>query len=521
MKKKGIYSLATAMLTGLLLLSGCSVKIDTENRNNSIETYQVQYDLNGGTLLEGELIQIVERGDVAKEPKTEREGYKFDGWTRSSENIISDRVIQAKWKTAYQVEFDPAGGELVSGELVQQVGEGDMPRTPAVSKSGMNFKGWSPAVKETYEDARYEATWSRIQSSAQEIYKLIAPAVAEITVYDEKGQEESFGSGFFIDSEGKLVTNYHVMDGAYIATALLNDGNEYEITDILASNKNLDIAIVQADITGNEHLALSDTSVMTGETVYALGSSRGFTGTFSQGIVSNASRLFGDEKYIQITAPISPGNSGGPLVNVYGDVVGINTMTYAEGQNLNFAIDIGELKNLDMDSPMSMEEFYEKTSYEQSMTQATEKFLSQAEYVEQESNDAYPLADGLSESYSAGSLSGKEDHDIFYMYTEKPGRILFEAIPFRVQECDAINGQVTMFKDDNYEDLDDLQVLDVLSPSEDYDFTMELISDIEADTPGIYFMDLSLNEEYETEEPVYYLARVTFIEEGDQDVDID
>ncbi|MCR4656891.1 MAG: trypsin-like peptidase domain-containing protein [Lachnospiraceae bacterium] len=517
MKVKKVCYRAAAILAGMLFLNGCSVTIDTENRNNSIESYQVQYDLNGGTLIEGELLQTVQRGDMAKEPKTEREGYKFDGWTRSSENIISDRVITAKWKTAYRVEFDPAGGELVSGELIQQVGEGDLPRTPAVSKPGMNFKGWSPAVRETYEEARYEATWSRIQSSASEIFKLISPAVAEVTIYDEGGQEESFGSGFFVDGEGKLVTNYHVMEGAYSATALLSDGNEYEITDILASNRLLDLAIVQVDISGNEHLVLSDTSVMTGETVYALGSSRGFTGTFSQGIVSNAARYFGDEKYIQITAPISPGNSGGPLVNVYGDVVGINTMTYAEGQNLNFAIDIAELGYLDMDSPMTIEEFYEQTSYEEAMNAAAEKFLSQAEYYEAESNDSYPNADGLTGDYSAGSIYGVEDIDIFYVITEKPGEILFEAVPFRIQECDALDGQVTMFKDDNYEDINDLEVLDTLTPSEDYDFSMELVSVIEADTPGIYFLELSQNLEYETEEPVYYLARATFIEKEDEE----
>ncbi len=517
MEKKRIYP-GFIMIAVCVLLSGCSIRITTGNNNSSIESYRVEYDLNGGTLLEGELIQTVQRGDMAMEPRTEREGYKFDGWSRTSENINSNRVIKAKWKTAYRIEFDPAGGELVSGELSQQVGEGDLPRTPAVSRPGMNFKGWSPTVKEAYEDARYEAVWSRIQASAQDIYKMIAPAVAEVTIYDENGQETGFGSGFFLDDMGRLVTNYHVIEGAYTATALLDDGNQYEITDVLACNESLDLVIVKTDIAHNKYLSVSDQSVMTGETVYGLGSSRGFTGTFSQGIVSNASRYFGDEKYIQITVPISPGNSGGPLVNVYGDVVGINSMTYTEAQNLNFAIDITELGNLDMSSPMTVKEFYEKTTYEKyqrMMSEAAERFLSQAEYREGETNDAYIMADGLTDAFCRASLSSAEDRDIFYVIADKPGTILFEVVPFRVQECDAMTGRVEMFINDNYEDLDDLCVLDELTVSEDYDFTKELVCRIDAETPGIYFLELLWNPEHESEEPIHYITRATFTEAED------
>ncbi len=103
--------------------------------------------------------------------------------------------------------------------------------------------------------------------------------------------------------------------------------------------------------------------VITGETVYAVGSSKGLTGTLSDGLVSTASRIVDDVDCIQITAAISSGNSGGPLINIYGEVIGSNTMSLASGQNLNFAVNITELQAVETTNAMTMAEFYDETVF--------------------------------------------------------------------------------------------------------------------------------------------------------------
>lgn len=75
-------------------------------------------------------------------------------------------------------------------------------------------------------------------------------------------------------------------------------------------------------------------------------------------MVSSVSRKIDDVDYIQVTAPMSPGNSGGPLLNKYGEVIGINTWQYTDGQNLNFSINIDEISNINTKNPLSMDEFY-------------------------------------------------------------------------------------------------------------------------------------------------------------------
>ena len=183
--------------------------------------------------------------------------------------------------------------------------------------------------------------------------------MVEVAVYEPGGEYYGLGSGFFIDDEGTFVTNYHVIDGTVSGEITLEDGSVHDITGVKAYDETLDLAIVQADVTGNDFLTISEQPVRTGETVYAIGSSEGLTGTFSDGIVSTASRDLEGVKCIQITAPISHGNSGGPLVNVYGQVVGINSMSLVEGQNLNFAIDVVELEQLNETDLITLSDLYD------------------------------------------------------------------------------------------------------------------------------------------------------------------
>lgn len=190
----------------------------------------------------------------------------------------------------------------------------------------------------------------------EDIFEACNPSMVEITVLS-LGVYESLGSGFFIDN-GRIVTNYHVIEGAESLVVKSNDGKEHKVEAVLGYNKDLDLAILATDA-DKPSLTICQNGVKTGETVYALGSSLGLTDTFSKGMVTNASRKVDGVEYVQTDAAISPGNSGGPLLNKYGEVVGINTMYYDGGQNLNFSVSVNELYKISTNRPVTVKELYD------------------------------------------------------------------------------------------------------------------------------------------------------------------
>ena len=186
-----------------------------------------------------------------------------------------------------------------------------------------------------------------------------------VTVNVEKiTGSKSPGSGFFIDSEGTIVTNFHVIDLAQAISVEMDNGASYPVTEIVDFSNLYDLAILKIDVKDHPYLELAEKDARTGEQVYAVGSALGtLTGSFTGGMVSSTKRTYGEIDCIQMDAAISPGNSGGPLVNVYGEVVGINTASYTSGENLNLAIKVSELDRLAKDKNWSVKEF--KEWYEQ------------------------------------------------------------------------------------------------------------------------------------------------------------
>ncbi len=191
--------------------------------------------------------------------------------------------------------------------------------------------------------------------SPSEIYKKSISSVVELEVLTNDG-DLKIGTGFFVYS-GILITNYHVIDGATDIRVYTNDGYEYVVESILGYDKDLDIAWLSIDAV-TDHLRTYFGEISAGDKVYALGSSQGLTGTISDGIVSSASRISNGVNYIQTTAPISGGNSGGPLINAYGEVVGVNTFTLINGQNLNFAVEVFQCWDVSFSSPIKPDDFY-------------------------------------------------------------------------------------------------------------------------------------------------------------------
>ncbi len=193
--------------------------------------------------------------------------------------------------------------------------------------------------------------------SAEEIYAMGEKSVGEIKTYRKNGSGLSLGTVFVISEDGRLLTNYHVIENAYSATVKLGN-REYSVTKILSYDKEKDIAVLQISGTGFSPLYLQTESVHGGSTVYALGSSEGYTLSFSTGIVASPDRVIDGVHYIQHEAAISHGNSGGPLFNTYGEVIGINTMTNIEGQNLNFAIACMEIDQMNPGNAMTFSEYF-------------------------------------------------------------------------------------------------------------------------------------------------------------------
>jgi len=149
--------------------------------------------------------------------------------------------------------------------------------------------------------------------------------------------ENKLGSGFFI-GENIIITNFHVIEGASSAFCYTNnDATKYQIEGFLAYDKTVDLILLKVKNLNRPALNLASTSVTPGQKVYVLGSPKGLPASISDGIVSGL-RDFDGYKLIQITAPISPGSSGGPVLNAKGELIGVAVCQLKDGQNLNFAI---------------------------------------------------------------------------------------------------------------------------------------------------------------------------------------
>ena len=201
--------------------------------------------------------------------------------------------------------------------------------------------------------------------TATEIYNQSIKYVGEIITYNKKGEELSLATGFVISSDGKIVTNYHVIEGAYSADITINN-KKYNIVSVLAYDTNIDLAVLKINATGLTPATICKKTVDAGSTVYAIGSSSGMTNTYSQGIITYADRIVDGVSHVQHDASITHGNSGGPLINVYGEVIGINTWGISDSQNLNFAVFADELDNLEYNRPIPLSELFQKklTPYE-------------------------------------------------------------------------------------------------------------------------------------------------------------
>lgn len=180
------------------------------------------------------------------------------------------------------------------------------------------------------------------------IARTVNGSIVSIVMSDGSGRPIAQGTGFLVSKDGLIVTNYHVIAEGGSGVAKLPDGATYILEGLVASDKARDVAIIKATGRNFRILALGNSDrVEVGQEVVAIGNPFSLESTVSNGIVSgirSAEQLGG--KFLQVTAPISPGSSGGPLFNMAGEVIGITTLYLKGGENLNFAIPINDAKRL-------------------------------------------------------------------------------------------------------------------------------------------------------------------------------
>ncbi|HEX3771442.1 MAG TPA: trypsin-like peptidase domain-containing protein [Polyangiaceae bacterium] len=155
--------------------------------------------------------------------------------------------------------------------------------------------------------------------------------------------EQSLGTGFVIRSDGWIATNLHVIVGGPRLRATIAD-RELDVVEVLAASPEHDLAVVRVEATGLPVLVLGDSDKMRpGDSVVAIGNPLGLENTVSNGLISARRKFDRGVEVLQISAPIAPGSSGGPIFNDHGEVIGIATAVLEEGQNLNFGMPVAYL----------------------------------------------------------------------------------------------------------------------------------------------------------------------------------
>ncbi len=281
-------------------------------------------------------------------------------WLRT---VVILSLVLVPWTRAEVVTVRLNGGGAVKGDLLAERGDRvildlgfrvlEIPKTAIMQivrgkvPKGKSTSAKTPAAAE--KGAFYHvATGWRPERTVQEWAKQLGEAV--VIVKTPKG----LGSGFFINEEGYLITNFHVIEGETdISVEVFRRRNgqlerkTYHKVKIIALNQFKDLALLRVYGEKGEkfhwvYLAQPD-SVRVGDRVFAIGNPLGLERTLTEGIISSTTREMEGELYIQTTTQINPGNSGGPLFNLRGEVIGVTNMKVLFGEGLGFAIPVNRV----------------------------------------------------------------------------------------------------------------------------------------------------------------------------------
>ena len=200
--------------------------------------------------------------------------------------------------------------------------------------------------------------------SPEDVYEMSVSSMFFVEVYEteenlEDGKPDATGSGFLISPDGVALMCYHELEDAAYARATLLNGQCFDVTGVLYYDSASDAAVVrlsQTDTEGNTmrrfpYLDLGDSdAVSVGDVVYVVSNSLGLIDSFSTGLLSNRSRVIYDPAYplLQISTPFTSGGSGSPLLNAYGEVIGIMFATFVQWDEMHLAVPINEIREVDL-----------------------------------------------------------------------------------------------------------------------------------------------------------------------------
>jgi len=205
------------------------------------------------------------------------------------------------------------------------------------------------SVAPTFSQAESAAGLAAKEESLPELVKRVKPSVVAIATYDAQGEALMTGSGFFV-RPAQVVTNLHVIRGAKRVEVKTLDGKGkvFPVAGLLAVDEEGDLALISVDMPPDRPRAaeLALTLPDEGEQIVVIGNPLKLEGSVTDGIVSAVREVPNVGKIIQITAPISHGNSGSPVFNMKGQVVGVVTVKVTNGQNINLAIDAARVSQL-------------------------------------------------------------------------------------------------------------------------------------------------------------------------------
>ena len=325
------------------------------------------------------------------------------------------------------------GEQGAKGEQGEKGDRGEKGEPGEDGKDGAPGKSAYEIYCEQYGYTGTEAEWMAVVHdrlsihTSQEVYALAEACTVTVESFKDSDVTLHRGSGFFLDPNGLIMTAYHLIDGATRIRVTMPDSAIYEVTHVVAFDKSRDLAVIRIGTSRETpYLTLEAEGVTPGETVYTFGSVLGgLNGAFSSGVV--ASDLLETDASIRefrYTSSISKGNSGAPILNAHGRVIGIVTRGYMEGDALHTATYIGEAASLDMTYNRTVQAFFADTEYYRV------KWFEE-ERREMENNNTMKVADSIP---SAGLtfLGSVQKDDPDYYVLEITGK---ESVDFSLAFC--------------------------------------------------------------------------------------
>jgi len=267
-----------------------------------------------------------------------------------------DRLLTDGYRVPARIAWWMAGArvQLPEPQAAAPAASDSASAAPSAFASAVPAASSAAPVSPPPDAATEAATPSSGKSdrSPAELFRELSPSVVSIAV--KRSGADAGGTGFLVGEE-IVATNHHVIEGAQALQVKFMTGEKYTRIELLADDSQQDLALLRIEFSAVDAgarpqaraLPLGDSDAVTvGERVLSIGNPLGLEHTLTDGLVS-ARRVFEGRNWIQTSAPVSPGNSGGPLFDMRGEVIGVTTAQlgfFARGQNLNLAIPVNALK---------------------------------------------------------------------------------------------------------------------------------------------------------------------------------